>query len=196
MKWQRRYDLEVDNIECIWVEIFFVSSKSILICIAYKPPESSTYLDNNFATKFNEMLEVGVNENKETIIAGDLNCNYLIKNDQREIKDALRLNGFKQVIDRPTRITATSKTLIDIIATTHPNRIERSIVEANSLSDHDVTGVVRKLHCVKFKPIERSTVGIIPNSIYLNLKRIYIMPLGIQLAWNWISIVPGLTLRA
>ena len=98
------------------------------------------------------MLEVGVNENKETIIAGDLNCNYLIKNDQREIKDALRLNGFKQVIDRPTRITATSKTLIDIIATTHPNRIERSIVEANSLSDHDVTGVVRKLHCVKFKP--------------------------------------------
>ena len=152
LKWQRRYDLEVDNIECIWVEIFFVSSKSILICIAYKPPESSTYLDNNFATKFNEMLEVGVNENKETIIAGDLNCNYLIKNDQREIKDALRLNGFKQVIDRPTRITATSKTLIDIIATTHPNRIERSIVEANSLSDHDVTGVVRKLHCVKFKP--------------------------------------------
>ena len=53
LKWQRRYDLEVDNIECIWVEIFFVSSKSILICIAYKPPESSTYLDNNFATKFN-----------------------------------------------------------------------------------------------------------------------------------------------
>lgn len=42
----------------------------------------------------------------------------------------------------PTRTTATSKTLIDVIATTHPNRIERSIVEANSLSDHDLTGVI------------------------------------------------------
>ena len=52
----------------------------------------------------------------------------------------------------PTRTTATSKTIIDIIATTHPDRIEGSIVEANSLSDHYLTGVIRKLHCMKFKP--------------------------------------------
>ncbi len=98
------------------------------------------------------MLEVGVNENKETIIAGDLNCNYLIKNDQKEIKDAINLNGFKQLIDQPTRTTSTSKTLIDIIAMTHPNRIEKAIVEANSFSDHDLTGVIRKLNFMKFKP--------------------------------------------
>ena len=71
MQWKRRYDLEIDEIECIWIELFFVSSTSILICIAYKPLESSTYVNNNFATKFNKMLEVGVSENKETIIAGD-----------------------------------------------------------------------------------------------------------------------------
>ena len=74
------------------------------------------------------MLEVGVNENKETIIAGDLNCNYLIKNNKKEIKDAINLNGLKQLIDQPTRTTSTSQTLIDIIATTHPNRIEKNIV--------------------------------------------------------------------
>ena len=88
-----------------------------------------------------------MNKNKETIIVGDLNCNYLVKSAQKEIKDALSLNGFKQVINMPTRTTATSRTLVDIIATTHPNR-----VEANSLSDHDLMGVIRKLHCMKFKP--------------------------------------------
>ena len=98
------------------------------------------------------MLEIEVNENKETIITSDLNCNYLIKNDQKEIKDSINLNGFKQLIDQPTRTTSTSKTLIDIIATTHPNRIEKAIVEANSFSDHDLTGVIRKLNFTKFKP--------------------------------------------
>lgn len=68
MQWQRRYELEIDEIECIWIELFFVSSKSLLICIAYKPPESSTYVNNNFAMKFNEMLEVGANETKKQLL--------------------------------------------------------------------------------------------------------------------------------
>ena len=91
------------------------------------------------------MLEVGIIKNKETIIAGDLNCNYLIKNDQRENKDAIQLNGLKQLIDQPTRTTLTSKTLINITAMTYPNKLEITMVEANSFSDHDLTGVVRKL---------------------------------------------------
>ena len=71
------------------------------------------------------MLDVGVIENKKMIIAGDLNCKYLIKNNKREIKDAIKLNGLKQLVDQPTRITLTSKTLIKVIATTHPNKIEK-----------------------------------------------------------------------
>lgn len=72
----------------------------------------------------------------------------------------------------PTRTTATSKTLIDVIATTHPNRIERSIVEANSLSDHDLTGVIRKLHCMKFN-LERLFAEITLNLIYPLFNLIY-----------------------
>ena len=70
------------------------------------------------------MLDVRVIENKKMIIAGDLNCKYLINN-QRKIKDAIKLNGLKQLVDQPTRITITSKTLIEVIATTHPNKIEK-----------------------------------------------------------------------
>eukprot|EP00112_Aurelia_sp_Birch-Aquarium-sp1_P015852 Seg3541.2 transcript_id=Seg3541.2/GoldUCD/mRNA.D3Y31 product="hypothetical protein" protein_id=Seg3541.2/GoldUCD/D3Y31 len=98
------------------------------------------------------MLELATNENKETILAGDLNCNYLVPNDHKEIKDALRINGFKQLIQSSTRTTRKAKTLIDIIATTDKTKICNSIVYANSFSDHDLSGIVRKMHVQKFVP--------------------------------------------
>eukprot|EP00112_Aurelia_sp_Birch-Aquarium-sp1_P000328 Seg10276.1 transcript_id=Seg10276.1/GoldUCD/mRNA.D3Y31 product="hypothetical protein" protein_id=Seg10276.1/GoldUCD/D3Y31 len=77
------------------------------------------------------MLGLATNENKETILAGDLNCNYLVPNDHKEIKDALRINGLKQLIQSPTRTTRKTKTLIDIIATTDKTKICNSIVHAH-----------------------------------------------------------------
>ena len=96
-----RTDLERDGIECIWIELFLEKSRSILICIIYKPPDSSKHIDKNFITIFEDMLSTSVNQNKETIIAGDLNCNYLVANDHKDIKDIIKINGLKQVIKTP-----------------------------------------------------------------------------------------------
>ena len=54
----------------------------------------------------------------------------------------------KQIISSLTRITNTSQTLIDIITTTHENHI----VIGNSISDNDLTGIVRRINCKNFKP--------------------------------------------
>ena len=62
-------------------------------------------------------------ENKETIIMGDINCDLLNNGDQKEIKYILKGSGMKQIIKSPTRITQTTKTLIDIIATTHMSMV-------------------------------------------------------------------------
>ena len=43
-------------------------------------------------------------------------------------------------------------TLIDIIATTHEHNVAKQITEASSISDHDLTGVIVKKNCQKFKP--------------------------------------------
>ena len=59
-------------------------------------------------------------ENKETIIIGDINCNYLDNNHEKPFKDLLSLNGFIQKIERPTRITSHSQTLIDVILSNKP----------------------------------------------------------------------------
>ena len=81
-----------------------------------------------------------------------MNCNYLVLNDHVVIKDAIRENGFKQLISKPTRITKNSKTLIDIIITTDSSKIVDSIVYANSCSDHDLVGIVRKMNVKKYVP--------------------------------------------
>eukprot|EP00794_Sanderia_malayensis_P020900 gene20900-22951_t len=150
IQYHRRRDLESPGLEAIFIEIFIVKSRSILLCFAYRPPDNSAYNDRNFAAKFQEMLELATSENKETILAGDLNCNYLVPNDHKEIKDALRIKGFKQLIQSPTRTTRKTKTLIDIIATMDKTKICNSIVHANSFSDHDLSGIVRKMHVRKF----------------------------------------------
>jgi len=41
LQYRRRTDLEDDNLEFLWVEIFIKNSKSLLISSAYRPPDSS-----------------------------------------------------------------------------------------------------------------------------------------------------------
>ncbi len=93
-----------------------------------------------------------MSENKEFILSGDLNCDYLKRSDHTTIKDCLKLNGFKQLIDEPTRITMNTSSLIDIIATTHENNIALKFVYSSGASDHHLIGIVRKLNTKHFQP--------------------------------------------
>ena len=79
----------------------------------YKPPDNSRYID--FNNKLYDILSTANSENKECILTGDLNCNYLLARDHADIKDIFTANGFKQVITDATRTTNISKTLIDVI---------------------------------------------------------------------------------
>ena len=98
------------------------------------------------------MIETVNYENEETILNGDLNCNYLVRNDRKEMKEILYRNKLKQLIKQLTRITETSKTLSDIIYTN--NKRTASIVEPSSISDHDLVVINRKMNCQKYIPRE------------------------------------------
>jgi len=79
------------------------------------------------------MLGTAVAEGKETIIMGDTNCDFLKRNDHKYVKNTLSSFGLEQQIKDPTRITPQSSTLIDIIATTHPEYVKSSIVLGSPL---------------------------------------------------------------
>ena len=69
------------------------------------------------------MLSESVHEGKGTILIGDINVNYAIKTNNKELKLIIKRHGMKQLITKPTRITKETSTLIDIIATTHEQNI-------------------------------------------------------------------------
>lgn len=71
------------------------------------------------------MLDESLLENKETIFLGDINSNYAIKKNKKELKHIIKHHGLKQVITKPTRITKETRTLFDIIARTHDQNISK-----------------------------------------------------------------------
>ena len=111
---QRLIDLEVNDIECIWIEILLPKSKGFCIGVIYRPPNSSKYLPGNFNEAFESMLSTVVSENKECFLTGDLTCNYLESSNHRELKAILATFNLKQLISSPTRIAKDSPTLIDV----------------------------------------------------------------------------------
>lgn len=83
---------------------------------------------------------------------GDTNCDFLKRNDHKCVKNTLSNFGLEQQIKDPTRITPQSSTLIDIIATTHPEHVKSSIVLRSPFGDHEIVATIRKMNCQRTKP--------------------------------------------
>ena len=62
---------------------------------------------------------------KEIILLGDVNVNFLDSTNGKDFKSILNLFGLKQLIQKPTRITDSTSTLIDIIGTNNPATIRK-----------------------------------------------------------------------
>ena len=106
----------LDNIEAIFLEIKKPNTKPILISRWYRPPNSNTkWLD-----RFEFFLQNVDNENIETVITGDFNIDLTTKGKReysikRRLLELLTTYQLQQIIDKPTRITESTKTLLDLI---------------------------------------------------------------------------------
>ena len=76
---------------------------SSLYCIVLQTRQNICAKTLQKTEKFNELLQKLNKENKEIIIIGDINCNYLDNNNNKEVKELLALNGFIQLVNNPTR---------------------------------------------------------------------------------------------
>ena len=132
------------------MEIFSKQTKAFLICVLYRPPDSSKHLHKNFNEKLENFLSTITHENKELIIImGDINCNYLDKKVGKPLKELLSLHGLIQIIKGPTRITGTTESLIDVILSTKPEYLDEVKVIQTAISDHDTIGCKRKINNIK-----------------------------------------------
>ena len=116
------------------------------------PPDSSKHQCKNFVETLSNKLETVQNENKETIITGDINCDYGNPEYHRDVKSCLSMNGFKQLIKKPTRITENTSFIIDVLLTNSPENAIRTDVITTNFSDHEMISAIRKKCQHKYQP--------------------------------------------
>ena len=114
-----------DGLQQLWLSVQCRKQKSFLICNVYRPPGTPINYFDTLADHLISSLSLGF----DIIILGDLNCNVL-----RSCPEATALLDFissfnlSQLVDKPTRITETSQSIIDVIMTTNKSMIGLSDV--------------------------------------------------------------------
>jgi hypothetical protein len=111
IQYKRRLDLELNDIECIWLELSVVKKK-ILFSIMYRPPNSSANYLNSLNDSINLAYDTGI---KDIIITGDFNLNVLHAPSQRKINTLCQQYGLTQIIEEMTHYTEHSSSIIDLI---------------------------------------------------------------------------------
>ena len=149
---QLQYDLNYDfnlnlsSCEDIWINVYNKnSSKKYLIGVVYRHPNTSKL---DFITKFSEILQKISCANVESFIVGDFNIDthcrtfHELSRYSKDYLLSISSNGFSQLIDIPTRVSTSSRTLIDHVITnvTHKHLIPGLI--QSDISDHFPTFVI------------------------------------------------------
>ena len=116
IKFLKREDLETD-FESLTVELNIQYVTPILVTTIYRLPDSLVDLFD----KADDLLRKIEFDNRESVIAGDMNCNLLKEeNHTKHIRNAYSTFGYTQLVEHATRTTSESSTLIDHLATTKP----------------------------------------------------------------------------
>ena len=135
LKVTRRSDLEMDDIELIWLELRERATRRALFGAAYRPPNS----DGSFMENFSDILFRVRVEDKEITILGDLNCDFLKSASHTTLLlDILAENNLQQLINKPSRITSGGESLIDVMITSCEARHWETGCEDCCLSDHQM----------------------------------------------------------
>ena len=117
--YKRRADLEIRDIENIWIELIN-NHKHILFGLFYRPPNS----DANYYTNIENSLALAVDTGlTDIIITGDLNLNLLNPQTSRKIYSLCTQFSLFQSITQPTHFTENSSSLIDVILVTNKENL-------------------------------------------------------------------------
>jgi len=129
---KRVHEFEVPDLEAIWVSINTVEGK-ILVCCCYRPPDY-----NDFWSSLDSVIDniKQSNHYKHIFLFGDLNADLKTGNGNK-LCQFCTTHNLHYVIHEPTRLTATSQTILDQVITNAPNFV--SSVEVSppvSTNDH------------------------------------------------------------
>ena len=134
---KERLDLRrsMESFECLFVE--FNSKPCPTICgIIYHRPGVN---NNEFISELSSILSLIISENKNIHLMGDFNVDLLSWSRSalsRELVDICHSNNLFCTIDKPTRVTLGSKTLIDHIWSNQYPYLKLTGIMYSNITDH------------------------------------------------------------
>ncbi|KAK3094860.1 hypothetical protein FSP39_007176 [Pinctada imbricata] len=172
---KRRNDLEINGIECLWIE-FTIKSDKFLLGTFYRPPDSKVESWN----LIEESIELAIETNiKHILITGDFNENQLTSGDTK-IKNISNNFGLTQLITEPTSFSENASTLIDLLLTNDPDKIvysSSSDVETNpgpstsSITNTDTSSTISSLSACSSEDHHLfPNPNALPSLIHLNIQ--------------------------
>ena len=135
-----------EETEVILVDILLPKTKPITVGSIYRPPKDSTFLD-----KLEKVFSL-LRSDCESCIMGDINIDLNQRNSSlcKKYEHVLKLYGFSQLIDKVTRFSKNSSSLIDHILCNTADSISQSGTLNIGLSDHVAIYCTRKITRMKF----------------------------------------------
>lgn len=155
----RRSDLELPNIESIWIEVVTHNTKQ-LIGTFYRPPNS----DNTILSSIEDSIAVAFDTNIHNImITGDFNLDMQKQVSNKKIMDLCQHYNLDQLITEPTHYTETSSSIIDLLLTSNKNGVLLSGV-GEPLLEQNI-----RYHCPIFSVLNfvKNTTPTYERHIYL-----------------------------
>ena len=116
---KRRADLESERVECMWVEIKHSPSSATLVGYVYRNPAVTYAWFDDFVKMMDKVSE----GNSNIVLLGDFSIDPL--KFQPAWESTTSLFGLHQLINRATRITQTSATLLDNIYTNNEQMVSK-----------------------------------------------------------------------
>ncbi len=138
------------GVEDVWVTVQSCKFPTIIVGCLYRHPKSlsQTY---DYITDVIKSVSL---KNKHFYILGDFNDNILSNNSK--MKQIIANSKLKQVIIKPTRITPTSATLLDLVITNKSESILHSDTIPCPVADHELVTVTVNLQKPKRSPIVKT----------------------------------------
>ena len=139
------------GVEDVWVQMQCRKLPAIIIGCVHRHPKA-------LAASFEyiqEVFRMVCLRNKSVFILGDFNDDVLIMGNK--ISKIIKNNNLTQVIDKATRSTSTSATLLDLIVTNMPDVILAHDVVPLVIADHDLVSIVINVCKPRKQAVTRTT---------------------------------------
>ena len=152
--------LKSDELELLCLEITPRNAKGMFLLNWYRPPTPDT--DKTSFDSLREILRQLEREDKEIILCGDTNCDFMDPKNKNTklLKQLYNEYQLEQLIKDHTRVAVratkesehhTSKTLIDHFSTNKPRYILSSGVVKSGMVDHYMIYAIRKVNAWRIR---------------------------------------------